>query len=336
MIVSRTPLRMSFVGGGSDLPGYYRRHGGAVLSTSIDQYIYVNVNRKFDDGIRIAYSKTEEVAHIAEVEHRLVRATMEMLSLSSGIEITTIADIPARGTGLGSSSSFTVGLLHALRTYLGMSVDAAELGRASCEVEIDRCGEPIGKQDQFAAAFGGLNLIVFNPDDTVDVQPVTIPQATRDALSSRMLCFYTNKVRSASAILKHQNDQVEADHNKQRALGRMVELAYVLRDELMAGNIEAFGPILHENWELKKSLSDKVSSSDIDACYTAARQAGAQGGKLLGAGAGGFLMFDAPPERHDAIAQALGELRRVNFKLSGTGSEIIFNDRSEMHGHRPG
>jgi D-glycero-alpha-D-manno-heptose-7-phosphate kinase len=319
---------MSFVGGGSDLPSYYRRYGGAVLSTSIDQYIYVNVNRKFDDGIRVAYSKTEEVAHVADVEHRLVRATMEMLSIPSGIEITTIADIPARGTGLGSSSSFTVGLIHALRTYLGLPVDAAELGRASCEVEIERCGEPIGKQDQFAAAFGGLNLIAFNPDDTVDIQPVTLSDATRDALRSRVLCFYTGMVRSASSILKHQNEQVEADRDKQRALMRMVELAYILKGELMSGNIDAFGPILHENWELKKSLSDKVSSSDLDSFYAAARQAGAQGGKLLGAGAGGFLMFDAPPERHDAIAQALGGLRRVDFRLADAGSEIIFNDRN--------
>lgn len=326
MIVSRTPLRMSFVGGGSDLPSYYRRHGGAVLSTSIDQYIYVNVNRKFDDGIRIAYSKTEEVSSVADVEHRLVRATMDMLSISGGIEITTIADIPARGTGLGSSSSFTVGLIHALRTYLGLPADAAELGRASCEVEIERCGEPIGKQDQFAAAFGGLNLIVFNPDDTVDVEPVVLPQAMQDALRSRIVCFYTGVVRSASSILKHQNEQVENCQNKQRALSRMVDLAFTLKDELVSGNIDSLGPILHENWELKKSLSDKVSNSELDAFYVAARQAGAQGGKLLGAGAGGFLMFDAAPEHHNAIEQALG-LRRVDFKLGNAGSEIIFNDR---------
>ncbi len=334
MIVSRTPLRMSFVGGGSDLPSYYKRHGGAVLSTSIDQYIYVNVNRKFDEGIRVAYSKTEEVAHVSDVEHRLVRATMEMLAIPGGIEITTIADIPARGTGLGSSSSFTVGLIHALRAHLDLPVNPAELGRASCEVEIDRCGEPIGKQDQFAAAFGGLNLIVFNPDDSVEVQPVVLNENTRTELCSRVLCFYTGKVRSASAILKHQNDEVEADRNKQRSLARMVELAYVLKDELIAGNVDAFGPILHENWELKKSLSDKVSSSELDALYDAALQAGAKGGKLLGAGAGGFLMFDAPAEHHDAIAEALGGLRRVDFKLGDKGSEIIFSDRSMSAGSR--
>ena len=332
MIVSRTPLRMSFVGGGSDLPNYYRQYGGAVLSTSIDQYIYVNVNRKFDQGIRVAYSKTEEVSHVREVEHRLVRAAMEMLSISDGIEITTIADIPARGTGLGSSSSFTVGLIHALRTYLGMDTDAAELGRASCEVEIERCGEPIGKQDQFAAAFGGLNLIIFNPDDSVDVQPVILPETTREKLRSRVLCFYTGMVRSASSILKHQDEQVASSQSKQQALSRMVELAFILKDELVAGNIDAFGPILHENWELKKSLSDKVSSSELDTFYAAARQAGAQGGKLLGAGAGGFLMFDAPVETHPAIEQALGGLRRVQFNLGNTGSEIIFNDRLSHQG----
>jgi D-glycero-alpha-D-manno-heptose-7-phosphate kinase len=318
---------MSFVGGGSDLPGYYRRFGGAVLSTTIDQYIYVNVNRKFDPGIRVAYSKTEEVAHVAEVEHRLVRAAMEMLSIPEGIEITTIADIPARGTGLGSSSTFTVGLLHALHTYLGLPVDAAELGRASCEVEIDRCGEPIGKQDQFAAAFGGLNLIVFNPDDSVEVQRIALSAATRSALDSQLLCFYTGLSRSASAILKHQNDEVENSKAKQQALARMVDLSFILRDELLADNFDALGPILHENWELKKSLSAKVSSSELDALYDAARGAGAVGGKLLGAGAGGFLMFIAPSERHDAITAALGGLRRVDFKVADAGSEIIFNDR---------
>lgn len=254
---------------------------------------------------------------------------MEMLSISSGIEITTIADIPARGTGLGSSSTFTVGLIHALRTFLGLPVDAAELGRASCEVEIQRCGEPIGKQDQFAAAFGGLNLIVFNPDDTVDVQPAILSGNMYDTLRSRILCFYTGTVRSASAILKHQSDEVEADRDKQRALARMVDLAFILRDELVSGNIDSFGPILHENWELKKSLSDKISGSELDAWYAAALQAGARGGKLLGAGAGGFLMFDAPVERHEAIVHSLRGLRQVDFKLANVGSEIIFNDRIE-------
>lgn len=327
MIVSRTPLRMSFVGGGSDLPGYYRRYGGAVLSTAIDQYIYVNVNRKFDSGIRVAYSKTEEVSSVSEVEHRLVRAVMEMLEIRGGIEITTIADIPAHGTGLGSSSSFTVGLINALHTYLGLPAGAAELARASCEVEIDRCGEPIGKQDQFAAAYGGLNLIIFNPDDSVEVQPVMLSDSVRAELDSHIICFHTGLSRSASSILKHQNEQVERSETKRRALGRMVDLTFVLKEELMSGNIASLGPILHENWELKKSLSDKVSSVEIDDFYAAARTMGATGGKLLGAGAGGFLLFFAPPERHDAIAQALSGLRRVNFRPTSEGSEIIFRDR---------
>ena len=327
MIVSRTPLRISFVGGGSDLPSYYRRHGGAVLSTTIDQYIYVNVNRKFDAGIRVAYSKTEEVLQVAEIEHRLVRAALEMLKIEGGIEITTIADIPSRGTGLGSSSSFTVGLIHALRRYLGGAASAAELGRESCEVEIVRCAEPIGKQDQYAAAFGGLNLIEFLPDDSVRVEPVRISQATHDALDAQMLCVYTGLSRSASAILLHQGVAVEASAHKQAALARMVELAHVMRAELMAGNVNSLGAILDENWSLKKSLSDKISSSEIDRFYSAARSAGALGGKLLGAGAGGFLMFLAPPEKHGQIVRALGGLRPVEFGLARTGSEIVFDDR---------
>lgn len=326
MIVSRTPLRMSFVGGGSDLPSYYRRNGGAVLSTAIDQYIYVNVNRKFDSGIRVAYSKTEEVSSVAEVEHRLVRAVMEMLEIQGGIEITTIADIPAHGTGLGSSSSFTVGLIHALRTYLGLSADARELGRASCEVELERCGEPIGKQDQYAAAYGGLNLIIFNPDDSVDVQPVPLADAMRAELESHIVCFYTGLLRSASSILRHQDEEVARSERKRRALARMVDLSFVLRDELLSGHISALGPILDENWALKKSLSDRVSSEKIDAFYAAARENGASGGKLLGAGAGGFLMFFAPPERHDAIELALGGLRRVKFRPTAEGSKILFRD----------
>lgn len=324
MIISRTPLRMSFVGGGSDLPAFYRRHGGAVVSSAIDKYVYVNVNKKFDNGIRIAYSKTEEVSSVDQIEHRLVRAAMTYLQLDGGIEITTIADIPSKGTGLGSSSSFTVGLLHVLNAFKGEYVSSEQLGRDSCHIEIDICGEPIGRQDQYAAAFGGLNLMEFEPDDSVIVSPIICNRATVLELEANILVFYTGITRSASPLLKQQSEEIAGDEKKRRALMRMVELAYALRDELHQNNIAAFGEILHENWMLKKSITSGVSTGDIDAWYDAARSAGAAGGKILGAGAGGFLMFYAPRESHAAIKSALHMLRPVSMKFEPLGSRIIF------------
>lgn len=314
---------MSFVGGGSDLPAYYRQHGGAVLSTAVDKYVYVSVNRKFDGGIRLAYSKVEEVDACDQIEHRLVRATLEMLQLQGGIEITTTADIPSRGTGLGSSSSFTVGLLQAVSAYIGRHVSADELGRRSCEIEIDRCGEPIGKQDQYAAAFGGLNLIEFQSDDSVKVSPVIMRPGDRDIIEQRIIVFYTGITRSASGILRKQSEASATDKHKQTVLHRMVELVYELRDRLVRGDIDTFGDILHENWLLKKSLAEGISSDQIDAWYAAACVAGAAGGKLLGAGSGGFLMFYAPVERHEAIERAIG-LRRIDFRFEPLGSRILF------------
>ena len=324
MIISRTPLRMSFVGGGTDLPDFYRRHGGAVISTAIDKYVYVNVNKKFDNGIRIAYSKTEEVASVDQIEHKLVRAAMKYLHLEGGIEITTIADIPSRGTGLGSSSSFTVGLLHALNAFKGRYVSSAELGHDSCRIEIDICGEPIGKQDQYAAAFGGLNLIEFRPDDSVLVSPVICDRATVRELEADTLVFYTGITRSASLLLKQQSEAMAGNEEKQRALIRMAELTYTLRDELHRNNPAALGEILHQAWTLKKSISSGVTTDEIDGWYNAARRAGAVGGKILGAGAGGFLMLYAPREVHDRIKSALHTLRPVNIGFEPLGSRIIF------------
>lgn len=324
MIISRTPLRMSFVGGGSDLPAFYRHQKGAVLSTAIDKYVYVNVNKKFDNGIRIAYSKNEEVDSVDKIEHRLVRAGMELVGLDGGIEITTIADIPSKGTGLGSSSSFTVGLLHALNAYKGRYVSGEHLGEASCKIEIEMCGEPIGKQDQYAAAFGGFNLIEFCPDESVVVSPLICDPRTVKELESNILLFYTGITRSASALLKQQSDDIANDDAKQQTLQKMVQLAYDMRDELQNNNVDAFGDILHENWMLKKSITSGISTSFIDDWYDAARRAGATGGKILGAGAGGFLMLYAPKDCHGAIKAALPELREIPIGFEPLGSRIIF------------
>jgi len=315
---------MSFVGGGSDLPAFYRKQKGAVLSTAIDKYVYVNVNKKFDNGIRIAYSKTEEVDSVELIEHRLVRAGMQLLELDGGVEITTIADIPSKGTGLGSSSSFTVGLLNALNAFQGRYVSMDQLGRDSCRIEIDICGEPIGKQDQYAAAYGGFNLIEFCPDESVVVSPLICDPNTIKSLEENTLLFYTGITRSASAILKQQSDDIANNEEKHRTLVRMVQLAYDMRDELQRNNVLAFGDILHENWMLKKSITSGISTSFIDEWYDAARRAGAIGGKILGAGAGGFLMLYAPKERHEAIKASLPNLRLIPIGFDSLGSRIVF------------
>ncbi len=324
MIISRTPLRMSFAGGGSDLPGFYREHGGAVVSTAIDKYIYVTVNRKFDSGIRVSYSVTEEVEHVGDIRHALVREALRFVGLDGGVEITTIADIPSRGTGLGSSSSFTVGLLNVLNAFQSRYVSSEELGRNSCHIEIDICREPIGKQDQYAAAFGGLNLIEFRPDESVRVSPIICRPDVLQQIESNTLVLYTGIERSASALLRQQASDMAASSNKRRSMQRMVEIAYLLQKELQSNNVDAFGDILHENWELKKSMTSGVSNGAIDECYDAARAAGALGGKLLGAGAGGFLMLYAPRETHGAIKAALHKLRPVEMGFERLGSRIIF------------
>jgi D-glycero-alpha-D-manno-heptose-7-phosphate kinase len=322
---------MSFVGGGSDLPSYYRAEGcGAVISTAIDKYIYVNVNRKFDDGIRVAYSAVEEVESLAEIKHPIVKAVMELGKLEGGVEITTIADIPSRGTGLGSSSAFTVGLLNCLAAYQGRYMSAADLGAQACQVEIEMCGEPIGKQDQYASAFGGFNVIEFRDDERVDVTPVLMRVALRDVLERRIIVFYTGVTRSASAVLREQGKKVAQVGDARRNLRRMVELVYELKRELEGGNLDSFGEILHENWELKKSLTSGISNDNIETWYGAARAAGARGGKILGAGAGGFLMFYAEEDRHEAIARSLPNLKRIHFGFDPLGSRVIFYNPSRF------
>ena len=324
MIISRTPLRMSFVGGGSDLPSFYRQHNGAVLSTAINKYIYINVNKKFDNGIRLAYSKTEEVINVDAIEHNLVKAALKHLGIDGGVEITSIADIPSQGTGLGSSSSFTVGLLQALNAFIGKYVSSEKLAKDSCSIEIDICGEPIGKQDQYAAAYGGFNLIEFKKDDSVIVSPVICKPETIQEIEANTLVFYTGITRSASSLLKKQVKDFEDDIVKQNSMIRMVDLAYNLFHELQNNNVKSFGEILHENWMIKKSLTNGVSTSFIDSCYKAALDAGASGGKILGAGSGGFLMLNAPKKNHKKIKTKLSGLRHIDMGFEPLGSRIIF------------
>ena len=322
MIITQTPLRMSFAGGGSDLPSFYRQFGGAVVSSTINKYIYVNVNKKFDDWIRVSYSRTEEVESVDKIEHPIVRAALQKLNIPGGLEITSIADIPSRGTGLGSSSSFTVGLLLALHAYGSRYRSPGDLAEESCKVEIELCGEPIGKQDQYAAAYGGLNFYRFEPDDSVTVEPILCSGAKLHELQSSLITFYTGTTRAASSILADQSQQAQSNNGTQILMKRMTELAYELRVELDNGNIGALGEILDAGWRLKREVHPGVSNSAIDDWYATAKRAGAVGGKLLGAGGGGFLTFFAPPERHEEIRKSLG-LREIDLCLDRSGSRVL-------------
>ena len=321
MIVSKTPFRMSFVGGGSDLPCFYRDEVGAVVSTSIDKYMYIAVNRKFDERLRISYSRTEEVETPQQVEHPLVRHALDIAGIDGGIEIASMADIPSRGTGLGSSSSYTVGLLNALFAYRNEYAPKDRLARLACEIEIGRCGEPIGKQDQYAAAFGGLNLIRFHPDESVAVDPVICEPGVLAELERSTLVFYTGRARRASTVLAEQNGNIRVNRPLIR---RMVQLAFTLKTELESGRLDSVGPILNENWCLKRQMSNGVSDPVIDEWYATAMANGALGGKLLGAGSGGFLMFVAPSERHVRISRTLPDLKPMKFRFDRTGAQIVF------------
>lgn len=323
MIVSKTPLRMSFVGGGSDLPSFYQEEMGAVLSTSINKYMYIAINRKFDGRIRLNYSRTEEVEHRSEVQHPLVREALDLTGIEGGIEIASMADIPSKGSGLGSSSSFTVGLLNALFAYKNQFASKASLAQLACEIEIARCGEPIGKQDQYAAAYGGLNLIRFHPDESVSVDPIICRPSLLAQMESSILVFFTGRTRSASMVLANQSAAMLLN-DRRKLMKRMVELAFELKVELESGNLDNFGAILDENWNLKAQLTAGITDPQIDHWYATGISHGAMGGKLLGAGNGGFLMFFAPPERHDNIRQALPDLHPVSFRFDFNGTQIAF------------
>ncbi len=328
MIISRTPFRVSFLGGGTDLPEFFREEEGAVLSTTIDKYIYITVNDRFDDSYRLSYSKTEICARVEDVQHKIFRSVLgrydslaRKKSGGRGLELLSMADIPA-GTGLGSSSSFTVGVLHALKGHLGIFQSAEELASEASSIEIEDLKEPIGKQDQYAAAYGGLQYIRFLPSGEVSVEPVICSRETKDALSSSMMVFYTGVTRSASGVLSEQKENTE---RKRETLREMRNLALRLKKQLEStSNVRQIGELLHEGWQLKKTLASGISASTIDDWYERARRAGASGGKILGAGGGGFLLLIAAPDKQMAIRNELKELRQVPMRLEAFGSKIIF------------
>jgi len=327
MILTRTPFRMSFVGGGSDLPSYYKEKGGAVLSTSIEKYMYITLNKKFDDDIRLSYSITENTSSMEQIKHPIVRNALQLLNIQGGIEITSISDISSKGSGLGSSSSYTVGLLHALYEFQGKNVSKEELGRLSSHIEIDLCGDRIGKQDQYAAAFGGLNVIEFNQDDTVDVKPIKCKQETIQKLEESIIVFYTGRTRSASVILNNQSDNMK-QASKQELMSEMVSLVYEMKSLLESDQVELVGELLHKNWRLKCQMAKGITDPEIDEWYNKGMYSGATGGKLLGAGNGGFIMFFAPKERHKDIEKSLTDLKKVSFTFDSAGSKLLFSDKN--------
>lgn len=333
MIISRTPLRVSFLGGGTDLADFYREEEGAVLSTTIDKYIYITVNDRFDESYRLSYSKTEICASVEQIEHKIFRTVLGRYADQArsrnggrGLEILSMADIPA-GTGLGSSSSFTVALLHALKAHIGLFQSAEELASEASRIEIEDLREPIGKQDQYAAAYGGLQYIRFLPGGEVSVEPVICGRTTKDALEKSMMVFYTGMTRSASGVLSEQKSNTERKRETLRAMRELAsQLRGVLQDSALSPEktIKRMGELLHEGWMLKKTLATGISASQIDEWYDRARAAGATGGKILGAGGGGFLLMMCEPEKQARVRAELKELRPVQMGLESFGSRIIF------------
>lgn len=325
MIISQTPLRISFVGGGTDLKSFYNQEDGMVISSAIDKYVYVIVKERFDEKIYINYSIKEIVSDVSEVKHQLVREAMKKVGIERGVEITTLADVPSEGSGLGSSSTVTVGLLNALYNYSGRQVTLEQIAREACEIEIDICKKPIGKQDQYIAAYGGLNKITFHPDESVSVDRIPVFNTNQLILGSRLLLFYTNKTRDADIILKKQNQDTD---DKRDVLRKMKQFVPKLESALTEYKFNKLGKLLHDNWLLKKSLVGAISNPEIDNMYNRAMDAGALGGKICGAGGGGFLLMYVPKEKQDNVREALSDYRELPFMLDSFGSRIIFNVRS--------
>jgi D-glycero-alpha-D-manno-heptose-7-phosphate kinase len=324
MIITRTPFRVSFAGGGSDLQDYYGHEPGVVLSTAIDKYVYLAVKPHFDSNFRISYSKTEFADTVDQIEHRIVRESLRLVGIERGCEIVSMADLPAR-TGLGSSSSFTVGLLHALYASQGKVASPERLAAEACQVEIEKLGEPIGKQDQYIAAYGGLQMIQFNPDGTVFVDPVLCAAETRRQLEQRLMMFFVGGARDAREVLARQK---QSTGNKRETLRRMCGIAHQLRDILTEGrDLQQFGLLLDEAWQAKRSLEASISNPQIDEYYARGLRAGARGGKLLGAGSGGFLLFYCEPEQQPGLRQELADLRELLFSFDGQGSKIVYLGR---------
>ncbi|HEX77671.1 MAG TPA: hypothetical protein G4O03_04585 [Dehalococcoidia bacterium] len=326
MIITRTPIRISLGGGGTDLASYYSKYGGFTVAATINKHIYVTVNKRFEDSLRVSYSKTEIVDKVSDIQHPIVREALKLLGLNSGLEITTIADVPAR-TGLGSSSSFAVGLLNALHTYKKETVSARTLAEEACHIEIDILKEPIGKQDQFVASIGGILCLNFGTDGQVTVTPLRISPDTLDELERRLMFFYTGITRPTSTVLSEQNKAGETNESKViESLHRVKEIGFEVKEALEGGNIRRFGELLDLHWQTKKNLSSRVSNPDIDRWYDIAKENDAIGGKIMGAGGGGFFIFYVEGNKNRLREALVREgLREERFRFEPEGSKVLVN-----------
>ena len=324
MIIVQTPLRVSFFGGGTDFPSYFMEEGGCVLNSAIDKFIFVTVKERFDQKLRIGYTQTEMVEGIDQIQHELIREALRLVGIDSGVEVTTMGDIPSEGSGLGSSSTVAVGALHAMYTYRGEIVSAERLAREACAIEIETLKKPIGIQDQYIAAYGGLRFLEFLPNGEVKAERVKMPPTAQRALNDNFLLFFTGVSRSSSSILKEQTINMK---DRIHELREIKEMAYQARSDIEKGNIDHLGVLIHQSWELKKRLSRTVSNGTIDEIYASASRAGAIGGKITGAGGGGFLLLYVPYEKQAAVRNALESLQELPFRLESDGSKVIFNYR---------
>jgi len=325
MIIVQTPLRVSFFGGGTDFPSYFTEQGGCVLSTAVDKYIFVTIKSRFDQKLRVGYTRTELVDDLDQIKHELIREALRKTGIRSGVEITTMGDIPSAGSGLGSSSTVTVGALRAMYSYLGENGFSAErLAKEACEIEIDILGKPIGVQDQYIAAFGGFRFMEFGRDGSVTCSKVDLKRDVARHLTESLLLFYTGRTRKSATILDEQKINIK---NRLSVLSEMKDIAYQARALLLEGDLDTFGHLLHESWCLKRQLASRISNQSIDQAYEQALAAGATGGKVTGAGGGGFLLLFSPSDRRQAVRAALGDMRELPIGLETDGAKVIFNYR---------
>jgi D-glycero-alpha-D-manno-heptose-7-phosphate kinase len=325
MIIVQTPLRVSFFGGGTDFRSFFAAEGGCVLTSAIDKYIFVTIKERFDDFLRIGYTRTEMVEAVREVQHELIREALRKTGITRGVEVTTMGDIPsAGGSGLGSSSTVTVGALHAMYAYRGEIVPAERLAREACEIEIDILGKPIGIQDQYIAAYGGLRFIEFGTEGTITCDRIDLPVELQRRFNESLLLFFTGVTRRADTILDEQQRNIR---DRLSVLREMKQLAHTARDELRSGNLDEVGRLLHAGWQLKKQLASQISNGTLDEMYEAALRAGALGGKITGAGGGGFLLLYCPPEKRQSVREALKALQELPFRMEQDGTKVIFNYR---------
>ena len=337
MIITRTPFRVPLGGGGTDLPSYYSKYGGFILSAAIDKYMFISLNQPIvDDLIRVKYSKSETISSVDEVQHEIVREALKLLGFKKAIEIVSMADVPA-GTGLGSSGAYTIGLLNALHTLRRDSLTLQDLAEEACKIEIDILGKPIGKHDQYLAAFGGITCLEIEKDGKVEVCNGQISHATIDELEKNIFLFFTGISREANEILSSQSKAVaEEDSRVVDTLHRIKEIGYQIKSALEEGNLAKFGYLLDKHWQTKKNLSGKISDSKIDRLYEKAKENGAIGGKIMGAGGGGFFMFYCE-EHRNRMRKAMAEegLREMRFRFDFEGTKVLINLFNPRNGWSP-